>query len=49
MLDLGFKSWMDATVVFMNSTCYDDELMLKLAHLASKSECESVVFVCSCV
>lgn len=33
MLDLSFKDWTDGTVVFMNSTCYDDELMAKLAHL----------------
>mmetsp|Transcript_31203 Transcript_31203/g.58083 ORF Transcript_31203/g.58083 Transcript_31203/m.58083 type:complete len:263 (+) Transcript_31203:87-875(+) len=34
MLDLSFKNWTYGDVVFMNSTCFDDELMLKLAHLA---------------
>lgn len=36
MLDLSCKNWTNGDVVFINSTCYDDELMLKLAHLAGK-------------
>lgn len=36
ILDLSLKNWTNGTVVFMNSTCYDDEMMRKLAHLAGQ-------------
>lgn len=35
-LKLRTKDWRDADVVFMNSTCFDEALMSKVAHLASK-------------
>jgi hypothetical protein len=34
---LRTKDWRDADVVFTNSTCYDENLMHKIAHLACKS------------
>jgi len=33
-LKLRTKDWRDADVVFMNSTCFDETLMGKVAHLA---------------
>jgi len=33
-LDIKSKDWRDGDVVFANSTCYDDELMTKIAALA---------------
>lgn len=33
---LRTKDWRDADVVFANSTCYDEGLMHKIAHLACK-------------
>lgn len=30
------KDWRDGDVVFINSTCYDEGLMTKIANLASK-------------
>ena len=35
-LNLDFKDWRDADVVFANSTCYDDELMEKIAAIAGR-------------
>ncbi len=35
-LKLRTKDWRDADVVFMNSTCFDETLMGKVAHLAGK-------------
>ncbi len=33
---MNFKDWRDGDVVFCNSTCFDDNLMNKIANLASK-------------
>lgn len=38
-LKLRTKDWRDADVVFMNSTCFDETLMGKVAHLAGKNKC----------
>jgi hypothetical protein len=35
-LKLRTKDWRDADVVYANSTCYDEPLMTKIAHIASK-------------
>lgn len=35
--DITVINWADADVVFANSTCFDDELMEKLAKLAEKT------------
>lgn len=34
-LDLSLCDWTDGDVVFANSTCFDDGLMLKLASAAT--------------
>jgi hypothetical protein len=34
-LDMKVRDWRDADMVFANSTCYDDELMAKIADLAA--------------
>lgn len=47
MLDKEVKSWSDGDVVFMNSTCYDDKLMTKLAHLAVEMKRGSFVITLS--
>lgn len=39
-LKLRTKDWRDADVVFMNSTCFDESLMSKVAVIASKSRKE---------
>ena len=33
----GLKKWTDGTVIFINSTCFDDEMMVKLAHVAGSN------------
>ena len=33
-LDLSVKDWRDADVVYVNSTCFDEELMEKIAAIA---------------
>ena len=38
-LDLSTKDWTDADVVFMNSTCYDDALVKKIAAIAGQFDC----------
>jgi hypothetical protein len=35
-LDLSIKDWTDADIIFANSTCYDDDLMIKIAMTAVK-------------
>jgi hypothetical protein len=39
VLDLHLKDWTDGDIVFMNSTCFDDDLMDDLAKLAGKLDC----------
>lgn len=34
-LDMNVCDWSDATVVFANSTCFDDNLMRRMASVAS--------------
>jgi hypothetical protein len=34
-LKLRFKDWRDADIVFANSTCYDEDIMIKMAKLSS--------------
>ena len=36
ILDMNFKDWRDGDVVFANSTCFDDNLMNKIAALSGK-------------
>ena len=33
-LDLTLKDWTNADIVFANSTCYDDDLMKRIAKIA---------------
>jgi hypothetical protein len=35
-LDLSIKDWTDADIIFANSTCYDDDLMIKIGTTAVK-------------
>lgn len=34
MLNLKYKDWRNADVVFANSTCFDENLMLRIADIA---------------
>ena len=42
-LKLRTKDWRDADVVFMNSTCFDESLMGKVAAIACK--CPALMFL----
>ncbi len=37
LLKMRTKDWRDGDIVFINSTCYDEGLMSKIANLASKT------------
>jgi hypothetical protein len=34
---MKMKDWRDGDIVFINSTCYDENLMTKIAAVASKT------------